>query len=73
MNLPCKTDKCISYPVCISKKEIHCSKLHSYFRITEDKIGEGTGSTWKYIHNTFPNLHLISFDHIPYSDYINRF
>ena len=30
MNIPCKDNKCILYPICINKEEIYCDDLNEY-------------------------------------------
>jgi hypothetical protein len=74
---PCKQYKCISFPICISKKVIHCDKLLKYFDALHDYLLElddideypTTEHSWtetcKYITAMFPNLQMIK----PYNPY----
>ena len=60
MNLPCKEDKCILRPACISKMEIRCNALWFYFRYLEKIACIDTVAAWEFIQVYFPMLHSIN-------------
>ena len=56
---PCKENKCISYPSCITKKIINCILLREYYdgmiyRYCE--LGNRNAKTFAIIHEVLPNL-----------------
>ena len=70
MKLPCKENKCISYPVCISKNIIKCKHLHEYFISIENE--NDVSYTWSVIHLDFPNLTFICPEDINTKEYEER-
>lgn len=37
-DIPCKENKCISYPICLCKTEITCQELLDYFEDMHDRL-----------------------------------
>jgi len=63
IELPCKIEKCIAYPSCVSKEKITCM----YLRDTYDSIikanqqlANRTAKAFAIIHQTLPNLQSIT-------------
>ncbi len=61
MNLrpPCKTMKCISYPVCVNKKRIDCQILREHFEYAMKEylaLSNRTSKTWGGINLVLPNV-----------------
>jgi len=66
--IPCKAEKCISYPICLGKREITCQKLLNYFsemhdRLFDDSDDDTTEKTWDHVcnemHKQFKNLKIV--------------
>jgi len=62
--IPCKKNKCILYPVCISKRDIVCDALRTFYHYTvirssefncPDK-NEASQTVWQSLKNFLPNL-----------------
>jgi len=47
MKIPCKVNKCISYPVCVSKREIECDLIFNW--IFKEKVDEAQHKRWMYM------------------------
>ena len=60
--IPCKANKCISYPICLGKIRIDCPDLKEYFNsIIQDDHGLTTHKeTWEILQKALPNLQSIS-------------
>ena len=61
--IPCKTHKCILFPACKNKKQIHCHLLRKH--IEEICIETGILSieyAWDVLQKDFPNLYAITAD-----------
>ena len=56
MKLPCKTNKCILYPVCIFQVHINCVILSDHFIALEKEKGAGSKEVWKIMRLTFHKL-----------------
>ena len=62
MILPCKRQKCISYPSCVSKPEINCIHVRDlYDMIIKDncELANRTAKAFAILHHTLPNLRTI--------------
>ncbi len=57
--IPCIENKCISYPVCISKSELPCSDLFSWFLSTKQ---DNYDKKWKRAKQYFKNITLVKED-----------
>jgi len=72
MNIPCKTNKCILYPVCLSKQVITCRELILYYKSLDSFRHETDMAKiihpsyifqfepWKELSKSFPNLIALS-------------
>lgn len=57
--IPCIKEKCLKYPICISKKAIRCFLLHKYYKdISID--GMSGIDAWHHIRKTLPKIGSIS-------------
>ena len=59
MKPPCKTMKCILYPVCMNKKRISCQTLREYYEFMMEKnlgLANRTSKTWAGISLVLPKL-----------------
>jgi hypothetical protein len=57
-HIPCKQNKCLLYPACISRSHIYCYKLYNYF----DSLTQTTpskGHQWDLIHLTLKRVTMI--------------
>jgi len=62
-HLPCKIEKCIAYPSCVSKKRVTCMKLRDFYDhiIKENsQLANRTAKAFSIIHQTLPNLRSIT-------------
>ncbi len=63
--LPCITEKCICYPVCVGKEKIECKFLIDFYMSMTHEYKHLTNSgarTWGTIHMTLPNVQTIPLD-----------
>ena len=72
--IPCIEDKCILYPICISKFEIECGLLASYYGHESNGAYTSGHETWDKIQDGLPNLQeihgpLINGPHLQYREY----
>jgi len=56
--LPCKENKCILYPICMSKDYIDCAELYIHGNYLESK-GDYK-SAWSILRESFPNLRTLT-------------
>jgi len=76
MKDPCKSSKCISYPICVSKTGISCKKFQEYLNwFVEKNINQINcedrylqhSIIWGHLKHIFPNLKKISYQSLPHS------
>lgn len=73
--IPCKENKCLKYPSCINKEEIHCRSLFNWL----SHRGH-TEETWKHMRKFLKSIQTIKADKAwfnddhewPYRHYINQ-
>ncbi len=56
--IPCISNKCILYPVCVSKIDIECDDLWKYFRHV-DVTNKTQATVWEIMRRDFPVLNLV--------------
>lgn len=56
--IPCIKNKCILYPVCVSKIDIECDELWQYFRHVQ-VTNKDDPSAWSIMRMNFPVLNLV--------------
>ena len=56
--IPCKTNKCLKYPVCRNKEWINCADLDGYTHDLAENNSESMA--WDMMRNYFPNIKVIS-------------
>lgn len=52
--VPCIKDKCLKYPICISKRAIRCEHLFNYCNYLE--ANDYHDIVWKRLNLNLPNL-----------------
>ena len=67
LGIPCKKDKCISYPVCISKEVIYCVPLYNWIGLNGHTEGN-----WKHIEKHFTSIRIVRHSHNTGASYIGR-
>lgn len=50
--IPCIENKCLVYPTCQYKKEVHCDDMYSWYRYS----GGEASWRWRHVHEKFPNI-----------------
>ena len=58
-HLPCKTDKCILFPICIGQRVIDCNELIKWYEYYKKERGVKPRTVWRALSNTLPNLETI--------------
>ncbi len=58
-HLPCKIDKCILFPTCMTKKSINCEHLRRHYEYLKHDIDVHGGSLWKILNETLPRMKAI--------------
>ena len=58
-HLPCKIEKCILFPICISEHVIDCNELVEWYEYYTKKRNVKSRTTWRAINNIFPKLQTI--------------
>ena len=53
---PCKANKCIAYPICLSKTEIECQLLADFYGMASDQTYESGADIWNVIQEALPKL-----------------
>jgi len=64
---PCKIDKCICYPSCVTKKDIVCQILKDYYiqmHITNAHLANCNSKCWGNIRTVLPNLITVRTDDV---------
>jgi hypothetical protein len=58
-HLPCKKDKCILYPSCVSKHMIDCIPLREYYQYYKRERQVKPKTIWKAINTVLPYVQSI--------------
>jgi len=58
--IPCKSNKCLLYPVCKNKEEVVCEELRLYYwNIKRGTLHIESVEVWKIINKDLPQLQMI--------------
>ena len=63
--IPCIKNKCISYPICISKKTITCKEIEEYHKYLKKKYGYGLRECFDEINLTLKSINQYSTNDVP--------
>lgn len=75
LTIPCKQNKCILYPICISKFEIECDFLSSYYgKMSNETYDSEDEKAWNEIEKILPKLQeihgpIVNGKHLQYRAY----
>ncbi len=54
--IPCKTEKCLIYPICVNKTIVHCGHLYYWFEL------EGASKeVWEFLNKYFTEAKVLTY------------